>query len=115
MNAGGSRERMESSAPASRIERAVVRVWVGVSVEGIRAFCWSRASFALDSWDFADEASFERRECCRDERIESREELWEVAEGMVQAEADASGGIEFDDRRRSFAADRLDLVEDKTR
>ena len=65
------------------MDRAVVNVWAGVSDDGMRAFFCRRASLALESCDCADEASLERRDCCRDERMDSSEELWEVADGIV--------------------------------
>lgn len=81
----GSRERMERSAPASRMDRAVMRVCGGVWEEGIRALCWRRASFAFWSWDCVREASLLLSDCWRVWRMESREGAGceSVAEGMV--------------------------------
>lgn len=78
---------MERRAPASRMERAVANVCGWTASEGMSAFCCSRASFAFDSCDVACEAPPEERsDDCSDDRMLSREEWLEVADGMAKVE-----------------------------
>ena len=79
----GSRERIERRAPASSIDLELARVLVSVCDDGMRAFCCRSASLAFCRSDESGEL-LDRRDCCRCERMVSREgvPLGPVAEGM---------------------------------